>query len=144
MKGVQFFFDDEGGRRAVLIDLVLHGELWEDFFDAALAQDRRDEPRESLKEVHRKVLGQRNLPYEIAFVRSARRELERLPLEIATRAPRIERLAADRRPPDSHKLRGQQGLWRVRVGDYRVVYDISNPDQRIEVIVVRHRSAAYR
>lgn len=48
--------DDEGDRKAVVIDLDLHGELWEDFFDVALAKERRDEPRESLKDVRRKVL----------------------------------------------------------------------------------------
>lgn len=57
VKGVQFLIDDEGERKGVLIDLSLHGELWEDFFDAALAEDRKDEPRESLQEVRRKVLG---------------------------------------------------------------------------------------
>ena len=56
MKGVQFLVDDEGDRKAVVIDLDLHGELWEDFFDVALAKERRDEPRESLKDVRRKVL----------------------------------------------------------------------------------------
>ncbi|MYE23545.1 MAG: hypothetical protein F4Y01_06335 [Gammaproteobacteria bacterium] len=58
VKGVQFLVDDEGKRKGVLIDLHLHRELWEGFFDAALAKDRQDEPRESLPEVRRKVLGQ--------------------------------------------------------------------------------------
>lgn len=57
MKGVQFLIDDEGERKGVLIDLSLHGGLWEDFIDAALAANREDEPRESLQEVRRKVLG---------------------------------------------------------------------------------------
>lgn len=57
MKGVQFLVDDDGERKAVVIDLSLHGELWEGFFDAALARERRDEPRESLEDVRRKVLG---------------------------------------------------------------------------------------
>ncbi len=57
MKGVQFVVDDQGERTAVVIDLSVHGELWEDFLDAALAKDRRNEPRESLEQVRRKVLG---------------------------------------------------------------------------------------
>ena len=56
MKGVQFLVDDDGERKAVVIDLSLHGELWEDFFDVALAKERRNEPRESLQDVRRKVL----------------------------------------------------------------------------------------
>ncbi len=57
MQGVQFLIDDAGERKAVVIDLSLHGELWEDFFDVALAKSREDEPRETMEEVRRKVLG---------------------------------------------------------------------------------------
>ncbi len=57
MQGVQFLIDDEGERKAILIDLSVHGELWEDFYDLALAEARKDEPRESLEEVRRKILG---------------------------------------------------------------------------------------
>ncbi len=57
MKGVQFLIDDEGERKAVMIDLSIHSELWEDFFDAVVAKERQDEPRETLEEVRRKVLG---------------------------------------------------------------------------------------
>ena len=57
MKGVQFLLDDEGERTAVMIDLSIHGELWEDFFDAVIAKGRQDEAREPLEEVRRKVLG---------------------------------------------------------------------------------------
>ena len=57
MKGVQFLIDDEGERTAVMIDLSIHSELWEDFFDAVIAKERQDEPREPLEEVRRKVLG---------------------------------------------------------------------------------------
>ena len=45
MKGVQFLVDDEGERKAVMIDLSVHSELWEDFFDAVVAKERQDEPR---------------------------------------------------------------------------------------------------
>lgn len=57
MKGVQFLIDDKGERKAVMIDLSVHSELWEDFFDAVVAKERQDEPRETLEEVRRKVLG---------------------------------------------------------------------------------------
>lgn len=57
MKGVQFLIDDEGERKAVVIDLSIHSELWEDFFDAAIAKERQDEPREPLEKVRRKMLG---------------------------------------------------------------------------------------
>ncbi|MBI2422958.1 MAG: hypothetical protein HYV27_09040 [Candidatus Hydrogenedentes bacterium] len=60
MKGIEFVIDDAGERKAVLIDLEEHGELWEDFYDALLAQERRDEPRESLAEVKEKLSFGRN------------------------------------------------------------------------------------
>ena len=54
MQGVQFVVNEEGERTAVVIDLSVHGELWEDFYDVALATD---EPRDSLDEVRREVRG---------------------------------------------------------------------------------------
>ena len=57
MQGVQFLVDGEGERKAVVIDLSVHGELWKDFYDLALAKARQDEPRESLEQVRRQILG---------------------------------------------------------------------------------------
>jgi len=51
MKGVEFVIDEDGNKKAVLIDLKKHGELWEDFYDALRAKEREQEPRESLEEV---------------------------------------------------------------------------------------------
>ena len=55
MKGIEYLIDDDGRRKAVLIDLVEHGELWEDFYDALLARERADEVRETLDEVKEKL-----------------------------------------------------------------------------------------
>jgi hypothetical protein len=55
MKGVQFLVDEKGNRTAVLIDLKRNSELWEDFYDLALARDRESEPRESLETVKRRL-----------------------------------------------------------------------------------------
>ena len=57
MKGVEFVIDEDGKKKAVLIDLRRHGELWEDFYDTLRAKKREGEPRESLEEVRKKVLG---------------------------------------------------------------------------------------
>jgi hypothetical protein len=57
MKGVEFVIDDDDGKkRAVLIDLKEHREIWEDFYDVLLAKERESEPRESLQEVKKKIL----------------------------------------------------------------------------------------
>ena len=59
MKGVQFLVDDHGNKSVVLIDLKKNGELWEDFYDRAVAQSRELEPRESLESVKAKLLERR-------------------------------------------------------------------------------------
>ena len=51
MEGIQFVVDEKGDKKAVLIDLSKHGELWEDFYDSLLATQRAEEPRESLETV---------------------------------------------------------------------------------------------
>ena len=55
MKGIEFVVDDSGDRKAVVISLAEHGELWEDFYDALLAKEREHEPRETLAEVKKKL-----------------------------------------------------------------------------------------
>ena len=83
--------------------------------------------------------------YAIVFARSARKELEALDEPLATRVlRRIEKLADDPRPGGVRKLRGASGLWRFRVGDYRVLYAIHDDRTLVDVIAIRHRSDAYR
>jgi len=61
--------------------------------------------------------------YTITFARSARKELQSLPIDIAERLlKKIESPITNARPTGSMKLRGANDLWRIRVGDYRIVY----------------------
>lgn len=55
MKGVRYLVDESGERTAVVIDLKQHSELWEDFYDRALALSRAREPRASLETVKRRL-----------------------------------------------------------------------------------------
>jgi hypothetical protein len=57
VKGVEFVIDDAGQKKAVLIDIKKHGEIWQDFYDTLKVKERESESRESLKEVKKKVLG---------------------------------------------------------------------------------------
>jgi hypothetical protein len=57
VKGVDFVVDDHGQKKAVLIDLEKHGKIWEDFYDILRVKERESEPRETLSEVKKKVLG---------------------------------------------------------------------------------------
>lgn len=82
--------------------------------------------------------------WSITFARSARKELEALQRNLVNRIlPRIENLAKDPRPHGCRKLTGAKNRWRIRVGDYRVIYSVSDKDRLIDVIAVRHRSEAY-
>jgi mRNA interferase RelE/StbE len=83
--------------------------------------------------------------YSIAFVRSARKEIERLDEPLVSRIfQNIEDLAGNPRPAGCRKLIGREDLWRLRVGDYRVVYTIDDSAKIIDIIAVRHRREVYR
>lgn len=56
----------------------------------------------------------------------------------------IEALADEPLPPGVTKLEGAEKTFRVRVGDYRVIYELSSEKRTIEVLYVRHRRDAYR
>ena len=83
--------------------------------------------------------------YRITFARTARRELQRLTPAIAGRIlAKIEALGDDPRPSGTRKLKGRASLWRLRVGDYRVVYDINDGESLVDIVIIRHRNEAYR
>ena len=72
--------------------------------------------------------------YAITFARSARRELEALEAKVVARIfQRIEALGKEPRPSGCKKLVGSKSLWRIRVGDYRVVYAIHDQNQAVDV-----------
>ncbi len=83
--------------------------------------------------------------YSVVFARAARKELQNLDPQVARRILKhIEALVTDPRPSGAVKLEGAMDLWRVRVGEWRVVYRISDGARLVDVVAVRHRSAAYR
>ena len=83
--------------------------------------------------------------YSVVFARSARRDLEQLQTVMARRVfSRIEALASDPRPPGCVKLQGAADLWRLRVGDYRVIYSIDDGARLVDISAVRHRRDAYQ
>ena len=82
--------------------------------------------------------------YSVQIKRSAAKELERLPNKARRQiVKRIQELADDPRPPGSEKLTGDD-LYRLRQGDYRVVYAIEDAVLTVLVIRVRHRREVYR
>jgi mRNA interferase RelE/StbE len=83
--------------------------------------------------------------YAVTFARSARRELESLPTQASDRIlARIEALANVPRPPGCRKLSAARNLWRLRVGDYRVIYSVDDDHRAVDIVAVRDRKDAYR
>ena len=84
------------------------------------------------------------MPYIVQITPPAARELERLPPPIrALIVPRIRALADNPRPPGVKKLKGEQNGWRIRVGDYRVVYEIYDKELLVLVVKIGHRGDVY-
>ena len=83
--------------------------------------------------------------YAVVFARSARKELQNLDPQVTRRIlKQVEALVTDPRPSGVVKLEGATDLWRIRVGQWRVVYRVSDRGRLVDVIAVRHRSDAYR
>jgi len=82
--------------------------------------------------------------YRVIIPKSVRKELDRLPEKIADRVlARLAELETNPRPADAKKLKGRNA-WRIRVGDYRVIYEIHDRVLQILVITVGHRREIYR
>jgi mRNA interferase RelE/StbE len=62
---------------------------------------------------------------------------------VARVAPRLDNLASNPRPPGCKKLKGGDKEWRIRVGDYRVVYTIDDARLLVEVTRISHRREVY-
>lgn len=83
--------------------------------------------------------------YNIVVSRSAEKDLERLPATVIKRVSKaIDDLTEQPRPVGSKKLKGaDENLWRIRIGDYRVIYLIADEIQIIDIRRVRHRKDVY-
>ncbi len=82
--------------------------------------------------------------YEVIISSSAKKELKKLRKEVIENIiPAIFELAENPRPQGCKKLKGYAGAYRIRVGDYRVVYTIQDDILVVMVVAVRHRKDAY-
>ena len=81
--------------------------------------------------------------YQVILPKSVQKELDRLPDENASRIlTLLAELEIDPRLADVKKLKGRDA-WRIRVGDYRVIYEIHDRILKIIVITVGHRREIY-
>lgn len=83
--------------------------------------------------------------YEIRLRSSAERELRRLPREIVRRmVAAIDKLAEEPRPRGAQKMASIEHTYRIRLGQYRVIYEVDDETRKIVVTRIRHRKDAYR
>jgi mRNA interferase RelE/StbE len=82
--------------------------------------------------------------YRLFLLPRAQKELARLPTDSYERIrAAIRALAEEPRPPGCRKLSGREG-WRIRIGDYRVLYEIEDTPKTVTVVQVGHRRDVYR
>jgi len=83
--------------------------------------------------------------YTVEFAPAADRQLKALPKPIQTQIiRRIEKLETNPRPPGCEKLKGADDLYRIRFGDYRIIYTINDKDLLVLVVKIADRIDVYR
>ena len=83
--------------------------------------------------------------YNVLLERAAEKDLARLTVGMHDRViVALHGLAQNPRPPGCRKLTGAKHNWRIRVGDYRVVYEIADVIRVVRVHRIRHRGEVYR
>ena len=84
-------------------------------------------------------------PYSLTFKKSAEKDLRKIPKEFIPHIfEHIENLASEPVPHEAYKLASVENLYRIRVGDYRVINLVLHGSREVTVIYIRHRSVAYR
>lgn len=85
------------------------------------------------------------MAYSISYVPSAAKALRKLDRPAARRMlDAIEELAIDPRPPGCIQLKGGSGEYRVRIGDYRIIYEVQDSELIVLVLRLGHRREVYR
>jgi mRNA interferase RelE/StbE len=85
------------------------------------------------------------MTYDLIVKPSAIKDVEGLPATVQRRVvARLAQLQANPRLPGSVKLAGAKDIYRVRVGDWRIVYEIDDARHIVYVTIVAHRREVYR
>ncbi len=83
--------------------------------------------------------------YLVEVKPSAQKELESLPDHVLTRVVlRMESLGHDPKPLGCKKLKGYKDQWRIRVGDWRILYIVDDMAKLVSITRIAHRREAYR
>jgi mRNA interferase RelE/StbE len=82
--------------------------------------------------------------YSVEFTAAAARQVKKLPRPARDRVlDAIDGLADSPRPHGAKKLVGEQTAWRIRIGDYRVIYDVFDAELMVSVVRAAHRREVY-
>lgn len=85
------------------------------------------------------------MAFRIEWKKSTKKDLRKLPAAaVDAILLAVEALAEEPFPPGVDKLAGSECAYRIRVGDYRVVYEVVKAAELVEIQRVRHRKDAYR
>lgn len=85
------------------------------------------------------------MPYELLIERNVEKDLKKLKISLFAKiTTKIKELADNPHPQGSRKITGSQNDWRLRIGNYRVLYEIDNKTKTIKIMRVKHRREAYR
>ena len=85
------------------------------------------------------------MPYQLIIKPSAEKVLDRIPLAARGRlVEAMQKLREEPRPTGVVKLTGEEAIYRIRVGNYRIVYEIADDKLIVFVLYVAHRKDAYR
>ncbi|NJM72580.1 MAG: type II toxin-antitoxin system RelE/ParE family toxin [Scytonema sp. RU_4_4] len=85
------------------------------------------------------------MTYEVKFTKPAQKMFKKLTQEVQDRIQsKINELAIEPRPSGVKKLKSQENTCRIRVGDYRVIYEIFDDILLVKIVEVGHRSEVYK
>lgn len=84
------------------------------------------------------------MSYEVLLMPAAARDLRKLPPEIRPRLEQALVSLTEPRQTGAKKLQGSEDRWRIRVGDYRIIYRIADSEEKVVVSRIAHRREAYR
>jgi mRNA interferase RelE/StbE len=82
--------------------------------------------------------------YQVLLSKAARKQLNTLPASIHDKIiEEITSLSETQRPTGCKKLKAQKNAWRIRIGNYRIIYEIEDKQLRILVVAIGHRKDIY-
>ncbi len=83
--------------------------------------------------------------YDVYLERSAERDLKKLSADLFQKIiSHLKDLAINPRPPGSRKIKSSKNDWRIRVGDYRIIYEVDEKAKAVMILKIRYRKEVYR